>query len=466
MASGRSPGGAHDLPERPRRGGTPNEQGLRALGAQMSGGGASPQSANEQGLRNLGDQIDRAHGGKGGGGKRGGGGGGSPGGGAPRRHRHRRRIVTARSVIVVVALLAVAASYGYARYRFDQLKKVDVSSLTPYTGGPFNMLVIGSDSRVGLTGAAAAQAGSAALVTGQRSDVIMVWRVVPATKQITIMSIPRDTLVTMVGDQANLGNFNRINSTFDSGPNLLVQTIEANFGIPINHVLQVSFGGFQGSVDALGGVYMDFPFPAKDAYSGRNITTPGCQLLNGTEALAVARSRHYEYYENGYWQYDGTSDFGRIQRQDAFLKALVDAAKSKYNPVTINAFLGSIPQGIVIDNSFSLSELVGLAIDFHSLNPAALDTLTMPTISNGYVSPWGDVLFTDQPAAQEMFTTVFGSSLKSPTSPPPNTSLETVPPPVVTPTTAAPASPTSGASSVTTTTQAPPPSFDPTPCTP
>jgi len=83
----------------------------------------------------------------------------------------------------------------------------------------------------------------------------------------------------------------------------------------------------------------------------------------------VARSRHYEYYENGYWQYDGTSDFGRIQRQDAFLKALVDAAKSKYNPVTINAFLGSIPQGIVIDNSFSLSELVGLAIDFHSLNP-------------------------------------------------------------------------------------------------
>jgi len=81
----------------------------------------------------------------------------------------------------------------------------------------------------------------------------------------------------------------------------------------------------------------------------------------------------------------------------------------------------------VIDNSFSLSELVGLAIDFHSSTRRTRHA-DMPTISNGYVSPWGDVLFTDQPAAQEMFTTVFGSSLKSPTSPPPNTSLETVPP--------------------------------------
>jgi len=86
----------------------------------------------------------------------------------------------------------------------------------------------------------------------------------------------------MVGDQANLGNFNRINSTFDSGPNLLVQTIEANFGIPINHVLQVSFGGFQGSVDALGGVYMDFPSRPRTRTRPQH-HHPGCQLLNGTE---------------------------------------------------------------------------------------------------------------------------------------------------------------------------------------
>ena len=117
--------------------------------------------------------------------------------------------------------------------------------------------------------------------------------------------------------------------------------------------MQVDFGGFEGAVNAIGGITMNFPYPAKDAYSGLNITSAGCQLLNGTQALAVARSRHYEYYANGYWQFDGTGDFGRIDRQDAFLRALVDQARTKYNPLTINALLGSIPQGITIDDQLS-----------------------------------------------------------------------------------------------------------------
>ena len=135
-----------------------------------------------------------------------------------------------------------------------------------------------------------------------------------------------------------------------------MKTITANFGIPINHVVQVDFWGFQDAVNALGGIYMNFPYPAKDAYSGLNITTPGCQLLNGIQALAVARSRHYYYYANGYWHYDGTSDFGRIQRQDVFIKAMMSSAKSKVNPLTINAFIGSIHEGLTIDDSFGLNE--------------------------------------------------------------------------------------------------------------
>ena len=106
-------------------------------------------------------------------------------------------------------------------------------------------------------------------------------------------------------DNSQFGTYNRINSSYNSGANQLVKTITANFGIPINHVVQVDFSGFQDAVNALGGIYLDFPYPAKDSYSGLNITTPGCQLLNGAQALAVARARHYEYYANGYWQYDG-----------------------------------------------------------------------------------------------------------------------------------------------------------------
>ncbi len=83
----------------------------------------------------------------------------------------------------------------------------------------------------------------------------------------------------------------------------------------------------------------------------------------------MARARHYEYYADGYWQYDGTSDFGRIQRQDVFIKALMSAAKSKVNPLTVNAFLGSIHEGVQIDDGFGFNELIGLALDLPLLRP-------------------------------------------------------------------------------------------------
>ena len=329
------------------------------------------------------------------------------------------------------------------------------------------MLVIGSDSRAGESSSAAGSFGSASQVTGQRSDVVQLWRVTPSTKQIQILSIPRDTVVSMLPpDSAQFGTYNRINSSYSSGANQLVKTITANFGIPINHVVQVDFAGFQDAVDALGGIYLDFPYPAKDAYSGLNITTPGCQLLNGTQALAVARARHYEYDDNGSWQYDGTSDFGRIQRQDAFIKSLISAAKSKANPLTINAFLSSVRQGVQIDDAFGFNEMIGLALNYHSYNPAGLAAQTLPTVSANEFGNLGDVLTVDQPAAQQMLVSIFGSSLVTPTNPPPDAAGNPNPPPPVTPTTVAVASSSSAASASTAPASTAPPSFDPVPCSP
>jgi len=490
MASGRPPGDAPD-PAAGRRGSPSYEQGLRSLGSQIDGTGSGASVANERGLRDLADKIDRSPG------PRSGRSGARRSGKA--KWSRKNKILGGVAAALAVILLVAAGGYGYLQYRFDQFSKVHVASLAkPISGQPFNMLVLGSDSRVGLTPAQAAQAGSASQVQGQRSDVVMIWRVDPGTKQITITSIPRDTLVQMVGQDVNAyGRFNRINAAYGSGTNSLVETIEANFGIPINHAVQVDFGGLEGAVSALGGIWLDFPYPAKDVWSGLNIPTAGCQLINGTQALAVARSRHYQYDESGYWQYDGTSDFGRIQRQGAFLRALINSAKGKYNPLTLNSFISSLPQGIVIDDQFSLNELIGLAAAFHSFSSSALVTQTLPTISNGYVSPYGDVLFVDQPAAQQMLVDTFGSQLDPPTSPPPDTDLVPTPPPVVSPspanptvatpgstaavapaptaspvvfrTTAGPGSPGGGRgvlSAATTTVTSPPPAFDPTPCTP
>ena len=418
-----------------------NESGLRALGAKIDSQGSKSKSKSKSNVRRS---------------------------GKPKWSAGKKVVVSLCALIVFLAAV-VGGGYAYVWYRYNQINKVHINAeVAAASGAPFTILVIGSDSRVGESSQAF---GSSAVVTGQRSDVVQLWRVTPSTKQIQVLSIPRDTVVSMLPpDSAQFGTYNRINSSYNSGADQLVKTITANFGIPINHVVQVDFAGFQDAVNTLGGIYLNFPYPAKDSYSGLDITSPGCQLLNGAQALAVARARHYEYYSNGYWQYDGTSDFGRIERQDVFLRSLITAAKSKVSPLTVNAFIGSIHEGITIDDGFGINELIGLALDYHSFDPSNLNALTLPTEAANGFGNLGDVLTVQQPEAQEMLVNIFGSDLQSPTNPPPNAEGEALPPPVVTTTTAPPASQTtkpSGTSSgATTTTTTPPPSFNPTPCSP
>jgi LCP family protein required for cell wall assembly len=370
-------------------------------------------------------------------------------------------------VLVALALVAVGVSYFYIQYRFDQVTKVSVRHLTKApVGQPFNVLLIGSDSRAGLTTAQQAQLGSQATTGGQRSDVVKIVHVVPATGQVNVLSIPRDTVITVAGDTSETGKYNRINSTYNTGPDQLVQTIEANFGIPIEHVVQVNFDGLEGAVNAVGGIRLDFPYPAKDSYSGLDITQTGCQVLDGTQALALARSRHYQYEKDGYWQYDGTSDFGRIQRQNSFLKAVINQAETKYSPLTLNAFVGSVVQGLTIDSTFNVRDLVSLAGEFHNFASNSLATATLPTYSQtsatfGYL---GSVLYVQEPQAQAVITQFLGGPPDQATTPPPTpyggeATTTTVPVPT---TSGGGTNPGTGAGSSTTTTIET--DFDPTPC--
>ena len=372
--------------------------------------------ANEQRLVALGDAVDLQS------------------GVAPKRRRtgSRRPRTWAITVVVIVLLIgaSIGGSYFYANWRFSQIKKINVvGELKAINGQPFNILSIGSDSRAGLTGLVARQSGATSgSVSGQRSDVVKIIHVDPAAGTISMLSIPRDTMTTLLANTALYGRFNRINVNFNNGPSLLAQTITANFGIPINNTIVVSFAGLINAADAIGGVYLDFPYPAKDAYSGLRITHAGCQLVTGFQALAVARSRHYEWFQHGTWNFDLTSDFGRINRQNAFLRAMLSRAKGLYNPLTINSFLSKLPQGIALDNNFSLNELIGLAVKFHGINPASIRTFTLPTVV-GSAPGVGSVLFVTQPVAQKMLVGIFGHQLLTPTNPPPNTALQTPLPP-------------------------------------
>lgn len=393
-----------------------------------------------------------------------------------RRHSWLDRLLLAGVVVVALALVAVVGGYAYVQYRFNQVSKVTVRHLQVAAAGtPFNVLLIGSDSRVNFSTADQQAYGSTATAGGQRSDVIKIVHVVPATGRVSVLSIPRDTAVTVAGDTSQIGRVNRINATYNSGPDQLVQTIQANFGIPIEHVVQVNFVGFRGAVDAIGGINLNFPDPARDAYTGLNITTTGCQHLNGGYALAVARSRHYQYYADGYWQYDGTSDFGRIQRQNAFLKALINQAEKQYNPLTLNAFVGSVVQGVTIDSTFSVKDLVSLARQFHTFASDSLATATLPTYASDSSDfpELGALLYVQQPQANAVIAQFLGQSVApevvtSPPGPYGTSTTTTTTVPSDSSATTAPASSSGGttpateAPSVTTTTI--PTDFDPTPC--
>lgn len=428
---------------------------------------------NENRLAALGEAVDEQNGEK------------------VRRRRHRstgKKVAIGGLIFVLLIAGVVGGSYAYARWRFDQISRIQVAhEVKPISGQPFNILMIGSDSRAGLTGLAAKQSGATSgSVSGQRSDSVKIVHIDPVAGTISIISIPRDTMVTLLANQSLYGQFNRINVNFGVGPSLLAQTITANFGITINQTIVVSFEGLINAADAIGGVYLDFRYPSWDPYSGLRILHPGCQLVTGFQALALSRSRHFYYnvdhakvfptvdsspdalYDAG-WMYDPTSDFGRIDRQDAFLRAMIDAAKRLYNPLTINSFLSKLPQGISLDQNFSLNELIGLAVRFHSINSNSIPTWTLPTVAVNNTA-LGDVLYVEQPQAQQMLVDIFGSQLKAPTDPPPNTSNEEQQPPTVTPAASTTKVTTSSGKSSTTTTTTNPtlavPSYDPVPCTP
>ncbi len=324
-----------------------------------------------------------------------------------RRHRWRRRLLYVLASVVVVAALGVGSIYVYASYRFDQIKKVHAKHLV-HTASvnqqrPFNLLLVGSDSRAFVGNSTQANAfGTEGTAGGQRSDVTMVARFDPAAKTVTVLSIPRDLWVDIPGNTSGVSGWNRINAAFDSGPDLLIQTIEKNLGIPINHYMSVNFPGFSGMVNALGGVTMDFPTEVKDAYTGLHVTTTGCQVVSGTTALELVRSRHLFYLDsNGYWESDGLSDFSRIQRQDAFFRAVLAKLNSvSLNPLTINSFIGAAVGNLTIDDTFTKSDMFNLAQDFRGLSSSHLVTETLPTI--GFTTDGGaSVLKEAQPYAQQ-----------------------------------------------------------------
>jgi anionic cell wall polymer biosynthesis LytR-Cps2A-Psr (LCP) family protein len=182
-------------------------------------------------------------------------------------------------------------------------------------------------------------------------------------------------------------------------------------------------------------------------------------------ALALSRSRFYEYYKNGEWYSDGTADIGRITRQNIVIAAVLNKAKSTYNPLKLNTLLGSMVHDFSKDNGLTEGDLFSLVERYHAFGGSSLQTYTLPTVP-GTSNSAGDVEVVDEPAAQQTIAAFLGTTPNTVSTPPLDAYGNAIAiPAVATPTTAPATAPTSSSGTTPTTAlanQNPP--FDPTPC--
>lgn len=340
------------------------------------------------------------------------------------RHWPRKKILIWGSASLAF-LLAVVTGGGYVMLKHfnANIQQYDISKgllgAQPVNLHPQaeNIMVIGSDSRQGLS-----QAYGTGLVTDQ-SDTLMIIHI-PANRQwAEVMSIPRDSWVNIPSCEMGDGQMSsptqfKINEAFaignlygnhtELGIACTEKTLEQDTGIYINHFIEVNFTGFENMVAALGGVYECNPTAINDPNSGLHLSA-GTHLLTPAQALGYVRAR----YTLG----DG-SDLERIGRQQAFMASLVSRVRSELlNPVAIYNFLDAATKSLTIDTQLGgITGLYDLGESLRSIPSSKIAFFTLPNFPRGDVVP-GDtanVLWT-QPEDNEIFASFRNDVPASPT---------------------------------------------------
>ncbi|HET6771695.1 MAG TPA: LCP family protein [Acidimicrobiales bacterium] len=309
---------------------------------------------------------------------------------AGRRFRW-RRVVVALVVLLVVGLLG---SYLYARSIFNRIDRVEVSqSLTSSSSGT-NYLIVGSDSRANVQGEGDAGFNGADAPAGQRADTMMLLHLEGGKAQM--LSIPRDLYLPIAGTEGSSKINAAYNADLGGGPTRLVDTITQSLGIPIDRYMEVDFVSFAGLVDGLGGITIEFPHPAQDTESGLFVAETGPVELDGEQALAYVRSRHYQELIDGQWVEDPTADLGRMERQRAFLTQVIGKLSDTRNPFSLAGAASDMATGLRIDDKMSMFDAIRLGWGMRGKTPEALD---INAALSGDRNESGAVLILDEAAA-------------------------------------------------------------------
>lgn len=308
----------------------------------------------------------------------------------PRRPKLRRLVILTSLFLPVLLLLVVLGGWLYARSIYNRVEKIPLADVLSPAADGTNYLIVGSDTRdigaitdAGLNPAAFEDGG------GQRSDTMLLLRFAGGEAQM--MSLPRDLYLPI----AETDGSGKLNSAYNGGPRRLVLTVQQSLGIPIQHYLEVDFVSFARLVDALGGITIDFPNPAFDENTGLIVEQPGPTHLDGPQALAYVRSRHYVEVIDGKEHPDPTADLGRVKRQQAFLSAVFGELGSTKNPLSLARAASSATGGLRVDDTLGLLDAIKLGWRLRSLDP---ETVELP-VQNGS-NKSGAVLFLVDPDAQ------------------------------------------------------------------
>jgi LCP family protein required for cell wall assembly len=303
---------------------------------------------------------------------------------------------------VVLAYLGFYLVLGFhAASSLDKMPAASNVALADTAGT--NWLLVGSDSREGLTKAERRELHTGKDEGSQRTDTIMVINISDSGKP-TLISLPRDSYVTIPAhiaqDGSSIGDRkNKINTAYgQGGAPLLVETVERNTGLHIDHYMEVGFKGIRDITDAVGGVNMCIPADVTDKNSGLNLLA-GCQELDGKNALAYVRMRYA----------DPKGDLGRIERQQQYLSSVLKKAAMPtvlLNPFSMWNLVDAGTESVNVGEGDSIVDIAMLARAMRGLSSGSGTLTTVPVANADANTAAGSSVIWDEEAARELFVSL------------------------------------------------------------
>ncbi len=277
---------------------------------------------------------------------------------AERARQRRRGKIVRRSLlgvflgVLVVGVAAAGLWFSSIVHRLNNGEVITNDLLmtlvdSDVTRDPFYMLLLGTDGRPG--------------EDTYRADTIILARIDPNNKHVTLISIPRDTKVEYNGSTMKINGVHTY-----GGPDDMVRAVNELCGVEISHYAEISFNGLVALTDAVGGVEVDVPDRIDDPKAADFVIEPGLQTLNGEQALAFCRSRAYA---------DG--DYTRMRHQRIFIAALANTLLNKVDAGNIVPIIDSVSDMVVTD--LSIQDIVSLANAMRGMNTDEIWTANIPS---------------------------------------------------------------------------------------